>query len=67
MWYQSAIRSHSSAPTGYLSVRKMENGREIRTVEIDPKRGPPGTAKSLGGLSEGPPKADPKARVLSGR
>lgn len=28
------------APTGYLNVRKMENGREIRTVEVDPMRGP---------------------------
>ena len=28
------------APTGYLNVRKWENGREIRTVEIDPLRGP---------------------------
>jgi site-specific DNA recombinase len=28
------------APTGYLNVRKMENGREIRTIEIDPVRGP---------------------------
>lgn len=28
------------APTGYLNVRKLENGREIRTVELDPERGP---------------------------
>ncbi|MHB9149797.1 MAG: recombinase family protein [Thermoleophilia bacterium] len=28
------------APVGYLHVRKMENGREVRTVEIDPERGP---------------------------
>ena len=28
------------APTGYRNVRKMENGREMRTVEIDPERGP---------------------------
>ena len=28
------------APTGYLNVRKIENGREVRTVEIDPVRGP---------------------------
>lgn len=28
------------APTGYLNVRKWENGRESRTVEIDPVRGP---------------------------
>ena len=28
------------APTGYVNVRKWENGREIRTVEIDPVRGP---------------------------
>ena len=28
------------APTGYLNVRRMENGREVRTVEIDPVRGP---------------------------
>lgn len=28
------------APTGYLNVRKVENGREVRTVEIDPVRGP---------------------------
>ena len=28
------------APIGYLNVRKMENGQEIRTVEIDPVRGP---------------------------
>ncbi len=28
------------APTGYLNVRRYENGVESRTVEIDPKRGP---------------------------
>ncbi len=28
------------APTGYLNVRQMLNGREARTVEIDPLRGP---------------------------
>ena len=28
------------APTGYLNVREWENGRENRTVEIDPVRGP---------------------------
>ena len=28
------------APTGYLNVRRIENGREIRTVEVDPERGP---------------------------
>ena len=28
------------APTGYVNVRRIENGREIRTVEIDPVRGP---------------------------
>ena len=28
------------APTGYLNVRKIENGRELRTVEVDPERGP---------------------------
>jgi DNA invertase Pin-like site-specific DNA recombinase len=28
------------APIGYLNVRKMENGQEIRTVDIDPVRGP---------------------------
>lgn len=28
------------APTGYLNVRRVENGREIRTVEVDPERGP---------------------------
>jgi len=28
------------APTGYLNVRKIENGREVRSVEIDPERGP---------------------------
>src|SRR5581483_6603747 len=28
------------APLGYLNVRKMQNGREVRTVEIDPVRGP---------------------------
>ena len=28
------------APTGYLNVRRMENGQEMRTVEIDPARGP---------------------------
>jgi site-specific DNA recombinase len=27
------------APIGYLNVRRMENGREVRTVEIDPERG----------------------------
>ena len=28
------------APLGYLNVRKTENGREIRTVTVDPARGP---------------------------
>jgi site-specific DNA recombinase len=28
------------APTGYMNVRKWENGREVRTVEVDPDRGP---------------------------
>lgn len=28
------------APAGYLHVRRMENGREMRTVEIDPERAP---------------------------
>jgi site-specific DNA recombinase len=28
------------APIGYLNVRRMENGREVRTVEVDPERGP---------------------------
>ena len=28
------------APTGYLNVREFENGGEIRTVEVDPERGP---------------------------
>jgi site-specific DNA recombinase len=28
------------APTGYLNVRSTLNGREVRTVEVDPERGP---------------------------
>jgi site-specific DNA recombinase len=28
------------APLGYLNVRQTENGRELRTVQIDPVRGP---------------------------
>ena len=28
------------APLGYLNVRKVENYREVRTVEVDPERGP---------------------------
>lgn len=28
------------APTGYLNVRRYENAREIRTVEVDPDRAP---------------------------
>jgi site-specific DNA recombinase len=28
------------APIGYLNVRKFENGCELRTVEVDPVRGP---------------------------
>jgi site-specific DNA recombinase len=28
------------APVGYLNVRKFDNGREVRTVEIDPGRAP---------------------------
>jgi site-specific DNA recombinase len=28
------------APTGYLNVRRMVEGREARTVEVDPVRGP---------------------------
>ena len=27
-------------PLGYLNVRRIEQGREIRTVEVDPERGP---------------------------
>jgi hypothetical protein len=27
------------APIGYLNVRRVENGREVRTVEVDPERG----------------------------
>ena len=28
------------APTGYVNVRKIIDGREIRTVDVDPERGP---------------------------
>ena len=28
------------APTGYLNVRHIVNGQEVRTVEVDPDRGP---------------------------
>ncbi len=28
------------APLGYLNVRKVIEGREVRTVEVDPERGP---------------------------
>jgi DNA invertase Pin-like site-specific DNA recombinase len=28
------------ALTGYLNVRLIENGREVRTIEVDPERGP---------------------------
>ncbi len=28
------------APTGYLNVRRIVNGQEVRTVEVDPERGP---------------------------
>ncbi len=28
------------APIGYLNVRKIEDGREVRTVEVDPERAP---------------------------
>ena len=28
------------APVGYLNVRQIENGRDVRTVEVDPLRGP---------------------------
>jgi site-specific DNA recombinase len=28
------------APTGYLNRRRMENGREVRYIEVDPVRGP---------------------------
>jgi site-specific DNA recombinase len=30
----------SRAPLGYLNLRRLENGREIRYVEVDPERGP---------------------------
>lgn len=30
----------TKAPLGYLNVRKMIEGREIRTVEVDPERAP---------------------------
>ncbi len=32
--------SVGKAPLGYLNVRAIENGRELRTVEIDPVRAP---------------------------
>jgi site-specific DNA recombinase len=28
------------APLGYLNVRRIENGYEVRTIEVDPERGP---------------------------
>jgi site-specific DNA recombinase len=28
------------APTGYLNVRQIAPGREVRTIEVDPERGP---------------------------
>ena len=28
------------ALTGYLNVRRIEKGREVRTIEVDPERGP---------------------------
>ena len=28
------------APLGYLNVRRIEKGYEVRTVEVDPERGP---------------------------
>jgi site-specific DNA recombinase len=30
----------SRAPTGYLNVQRTENGREVRTIKVDPERGP---------------------------
>ena len=39
------------APTGYTNVRKWENGRENRTVEVDPERGPARRFQGAGGLS----------------
>ena len=30
----------SKAPCGYVNVRKVVNGREVRAVDIDPQRGP---------------------------
>jgi site-specific DNA recombinase len=30
----------SRAPVGYLNVRRFENGMELRTVDVDPTRGP---------------------------
>jgi site-specific DNA recombinase len=32
--------TNGKAPTGYLNVRKYDNGIENRTVEVDPVRGP---------------------------
>ena len=29
-----------NAPIGYLHVRTIENGREMRTVDVDPERAP---------------------------
>ena len=29
----------SLAPLGYLNVRKVEDGKDIRTIEVDPERG----------------------------
>ncbi len=29
-----------AAPIGYLNVRRYDNGREIRTIEVDPERAP---------------------------
>jgi site-specific DNA recombinase len=32
--------TNTKAPIGYQNVRNVENGRDIRSVEIDPERGP---------------------------
>ena len=57
--------TNSKAPLGYLNVRDMTNGREIRTIAVDPERAPLIT-KAFRLYATGEYSADRLAALLSG-
>ena len=55
------------APLGYLNVRKVIEGREVRTVEIDPEREPPTSAGPLPPMPPAPSRIDTLLAALTKR